>query len=114
MRPFAQQLRFAFKRCFEFGRQPRFDFDAPPLAPPIPSDPWSAWAQAFCLTDPNGDADGDGFTNLQECQSGTDPLDPRSNPGTTGTTDPGTITLIIRPPRLIRSLRLPGRQLPLD
>ncbi len=72
--------------------------DAPPLAPPIPSDPWSAWAQAFGLTDPNGDADGDGFTNLQECQAGTDPLDPRSNPGNTGTTDPGTITLVIRPP----------------
>lgn len=68
---------------------------APPLAPPIPGDPWSAWAQAFGLTDPNADPDGDGFTNLQECQAGTDPLDPKSTPPAT---DPGTVTLIIRSP----------------
>jgi hypothetical protein len=39
-----------------------------------------SWEQTFGLSDPNGDADGDGFTNLQEYQAGTDPLDPSSKP----------------------------------
>jgi astacin (peptidase family M12A) len=36
------------------------------------------WENAHTLTDPNGDADGDGFTNLQEFLAGTDPRNPNS------------------------------------
>jgi hypothetical protein len=39
------------------------------------------WEQTFGVSDPNGDLDGDGFTNLQEYLAGTDPLDPGSTPG---------------------------------
>src|SRR5207302_1674142 len=34
-----------------------------------------AWELAHNITDPNGDADGDGYTNLQEFLAGTDPQD---------------------------------------
>ncbi len=39
-----------------------------------------AWEQAFGVSDPNGDPDGDGATNLQEYLAGTDPLDATSVP----------------------------------
>lgn len=39
-----------------------------------------AWESLFGLTDPDGDADGDGFTNREEYLAGTDPLDPLSKP----------------------------------
>ena len=73
---------------------------APALVPSSPVDANhnglpDAWEQAFGLTDPNGDADGDGASNLQECLAGTDPLDPLSVPPTT---NPTTITLIVRAP----------------
>jgi hypothetical protein len=60
--------------------------NAPPIAVPSSVDANhnglpDSWEQAFGITDPNGDADGDGFTNLQEYLAGTDPLDPNSVPG---------------------------------
>lgn len=66
--------------------------DPPPLVPAAPADANrdglpDAWQQLFGLTDPNGDADGDGFTNLQEYQAGTDPLDPLSVPASTPLTN---------------------------
>lgn len=36
------------------------------------------WEKAFNITDPNGDADGDGSSNLTEFTRGTDPRDPNS------------------------------------
>ena len=39
-----------------------------------------AWEALFGITDPNADADGDGFTNREEYLAGTDPLDPLSKP----------------------------------
>jgi len=36
------------------------------------------WEKAFNITDPNGDADGDGSSNLTEFTNGTDPRDPTS------------------------------------
>ena len=40
------------------------------------------WEKAFNITDPNGDADGDGSTNLTEFINGTDPRDPSSGAAT--------------------------------
>ncbi len=42
------------------------------------SDPWE---KLHGLSDPSGDPDHDGFTNLQEFKAGTDPRDPLSVPG---------------------------------
>jgi hypothetical protein len=53
-----------------------------------------AWEQAFGVSDPQGDPDGDGFTNLQEYLAGTDPLDPSSVPSA----DVSQISLLVRPP----------------
>lgn len=39
-----------------------------------------AFERTFGLSDPNGDADGDGFSNLAEQNAGTDPLDAGSRP----------------------------------
>ncbi len=39
-----------------------------------------SWEKAFGVSDPQGDPDGDGATNLQEYLAGTDPLDPSSKP----------------------------------
>ena len=72
--------------------------------PPISAPPFvdanhdgisDAWEQAFGITDPNGDADGDGFTNLDEYLAGTDPLDANSHPISSDLTG---IRLIIRAP----------------
>ena len=38
------------------------------------------WEALFGISDPFGDADGDGYSNLQELFEGTDPRDPRSKP----------------------------------
>ncbi|MBS0659826.1 MAG: DUF1800 family protein [Verrucomicrobia bacterium] len=58
------------------------------------SDLWEAAYGATGL-DPNGDADGDGFTNLQEARAGTNPFDARSRPALTvpGTPAPNTVRL---------------------
>ncbi|HAM74011.1 MAG TPA: hypothetical protein DCM86_20490 [Verrucomicrobiales bacterium] len=62
--------------------------NAPEIQPPpstdanlngLPDD----WERAFGLSDPNGDADGDGASNLEEYRAGTDPLDPASKPSST-------------------------------
>ena len=53
-----------------------------------------AWEQAFGVSDPNGDPDGDGATNLQEYLAGTDPLDATSVPSV----DPGDLGLVARFP----------------
>ena len=37
-------------------------------------------AQPIWVTDPNGDADGDGYTNIVEHREGSDPNDPKSIP----------------------------------
>jgi len=44
------------------------------------SDTWekSIWGGIAVVNDPNGDHDGDGFTNEQECFAGTNPDDPAS------------------------------------
>ena len=42
--------------------------------------------------DPNEDADGDGYSNLEEVQLGTDPYDPASRPSTRTPTSPWTDT----------------------
>lgn len=38
-----------------------------------------SWEALYGLSDPNGDADGDGLSNLQEMQAGTDPRDSTSH-----------------------------------
>ena len=43
-----------------------------------------AWEQRYGLHDPKGDADGDGFTNQQEHDAGTNPLDPQEHPDAAG------------------------------
>lgn len=53
-----------------------------------------AWEQAFGVTDPQGDPDGDGATNLQEYLAGTDPLDAASVPPA----NPGRVDLVARSP----------------
>ncbi len=60
--------------------------DAPVIAPGPRTDADGnglpdAWESAFGVKDPNGDPDGDGFTNLQEYLGGSDPLDAESKPG---------------------------------
>ena len=40
-----------------------------------------SWERQFGVSDPHGDPDGDGFSNLQEYLAGTDPLDAQSKPG---------------------------------
>ncbi|MBI1841070.1 MAG: hypothetical protein HYR88_09495 [Verrucomicrobia bacterium] len=52
------------------------------------------YEKALGIQDPNGDPDGDGFTNLQEYQAGTDPQDPKSVPSNTST----PVVLIARSP----------------
>lgn len=58
-----------------------------PAALGVPASPDSngnglsdAFERTFGLTDPHGDADGDGYSNLTEQNAGTDPLDPNSHP----------------------------------
>ena len=72
----------------------------PPLVPPAIVDANhngipDAWEKAFGITDTNGDADGDGFSNLDEYLAGTDPLDPNSKPGGS---DLSGVRLVIRAP----------------
>ncbi len=52
-----------------------------------------AWEKTFALHDPNADKDGDGYTNLQEQNGGSDPCDPLSIPGPP--IDPGSPILTI-------------------
>ena len=73
--------------------------NAPALVVPPPVDSThsglpDSWKQTFGLTDPQGDPDGDGATNLQEYLAGTDPLDPLSFP----TNDLTHVTLVARLP----------------
>jgi hypothetical protein len=53
------------------------------------------WESVFGISDPSGDADGDGASNLEEYQAATDPLDPASKPSG----NPGSVALSVRPPR---------------
>ena len=62
---------------------------APPLASAPVTDANSngmgdTWERAFNLTDPSGDADGDGASNLAEFMAGTDPRDASSSPSVDG------------------------------
>lgn len=61
------------------------------------SDLWESAYGAAGL-DPNGDADGDGFTNLQEARAGTNPFDARSRPALTVPTAPAPNTVRLRWP----------------
>ena len=59
--------------------------DPPPLTPGTSPDTngnglSDAWENAFSLTDPHSDPDGDGADNLAEHNGGTDPLDATSTP----------------------------------
>ncbi|MCX6879932.1 MAG: chitobiase/beta-hexosaminidase C-terminal domain-containing protein [Verrucomicrobia bacterium] len=59
----------------------------PPLTPGTSPDSngnglSDAWENAFSLTDPTGDPDGDGADNLAEQNGGSDPLDATSTPAT--------------------------------
>ena len=66
------------------GRTNRLQFQVEPL-PPVVETPWSRWvAERFgpspdpVLAGPDADPDGDGFPNLHEFLSGTDPRDASS------------------------------------
>ncbi len=67
-------------------RTATFTFSAPPglslgTTPDADNDGLpDAWEKAFNALTPNGDADGDGVSNLAEYQAGTDPRDPLSAP----------------------------------
>lgn len=61
----------------------------PPVVPAIVTDTngnglSNAWERAFGITDPNSDADGDGFNALTEHNYGSDPLDSGSHPTSGG------------------------------
>ena len=60
-----------------------------------------SWESLFGIHDPFGDADGDGYSNLEEMLAGTDPTDPLSHPL--------SAPVILGPPRISISM-LPGGQ----